>query len=237
MTAVAMPAMFATVDALQTMLANADKLRQSRKGKDKEQLAEIDKQRKQATQIAYALIFDIFDRKSMHYAGDALGIAVKGVLKAKYGGGVKHVKCRTVSEQMLADISPAEVLAHLEAWKKKAHADIDAEGDTMREAKTPVASKEGTGAVIEMKPTHTEEAITVHCNKKKEKINNRFEAAQNYANIFWAQIPAAMKLIKIAGDGTVKTTDGEIKPVALAFEMMLLNRAETASQFAKVVAR
>lgn len=190
-----------------------------------------DELRREAKELSYRIIFGIFDRKSPHFGGKYVGSAAKSVLKARNGG--KNVKSRTVTQSMIAGIKPEEIMAHLVLHRDTAVAGVEAIRKTMEAQETVIRDPQTSQPSIAK--AHTPEQIAAHCDKKLKEINKSFEAAQEYINTRWSKIPAAMDLIRAAGNGKVRTDDGEEKPVDLAFEMVLLNRAESAAQFAKHV--
>lgn len=209
------------------MLQNVTVLNQLLEDKKKWNQKGIAAERLVATNIAYEIIFGIFDKKGNCFGGDAVGSAAKAVLRAKNGD--KPVKARTVTIDMIGGCSVDEMQAALSAWKVKREADLALRAATMKNAHARVDG--------EVRPVYTDAEIKIDIDSKLADAAKQYEAAQEYVNVYWPQIPSAMKLINCAGNGTVRTSDGEIKPVTLAFEMVLLNRAETAKQFAKVVVK
>ena len=190
------------------------KFRETTKGLSKEQKEEREKLRVSALSSAQSLIFGIFDKKIG--GGDMVGAAGKRCLKIANGG--KSVKARTVTETMIADISTDSMLESLRSIRSERENTI-AETCTFRE-------------------THNYTAVEVSAYRKSatDALAKNYQMAEEWINRAWARIPSAMAIIRAAGDGTVVALDmPERKPVALAFEQVLLNRAETARQFCKAM--
>lgn len=166
---------------------------------------------------AYQLLFGIFD-KGAFGGGTMVGTAVKACVKAMNGG--KPMKARTVTQSVLEKITTVAVLAALDAYKAEREAKIGSEAKAQVDAKI-ISQADADKWMV----------------GKRNELSKGFMRAQEWLNRSWARVPAAMNAIRALSGGHVKTSDGETKPVDLAFEMILLNRAETASQFAKVVIR
>ncbi len=215
--------LLADVKVLETFLANKQALRSKT----------AQKERKAAIAVAQSIIFGIFDRKCPHFGGDLVGSAVKRVLKAKNDG--KSVKARTVTRNMIAGVTSEELMASLDAYKVTRIADLAERKVMLANAHTPV-SPDGGGKITFVR-THSDEQIAADVKSKTEALDEAYAAAQQYINTAWPRIPSAMALIDAAGNGKIRTDDGEEKPTALALEMVLLNRSETARQFCKHVVR
>jgi hypothetical protein len=172
--------------------------------------------RKATSTAAYNLLFGVFDKGTG--GGDMVGSAVKACVKARNGG--KPMKARTVTQAVIEKITTDEVLTAL---------------DTFRTARFAAIDGEAKARIDEKRVTDTDAAKWVET--KKAEVQKAYEKAQEWLNRAWKRIPAAMNAIRALSGGSVKTVDGETKPVDLAFEMILLNRAETARQFARVVVK
>lgn len=179
--------------------------------------AENKPMRDAAHAAAYRLLFGVFDTKNGG-GGEWVGSAVKAALKIGNGG--KAVKGRTVTETMIAGITAAEVQTNLDAVKVS-RANSIAARITWMEAHAFTAVEVST-----YRDTATKDAAT------------DFERAQEWVNVAWARIPAAMKVIRTCGNGRVRTLDGlEDVAVDFAFERVILNRSVSAKAFAKALTK
>jgi hypothetical protein len=164
---------------------------------------------------AMNLIFGVFNKEIG--GGDYVGTVLKALLKIDNGG--KSVKARTVTEQMIANITTERVMLELDALRERRKLNIAGIAKEKLTSGEPQAD------------------VDVYVKKATTEMEANFTMAQEWFNRAWNRVPACMKAIRVLGGGQVTTIDGATKPTALAFEQVLLNRSETARAFAKVVDR
>jgi len=162
---------------------------------------------------AESLIFGVFRKECG--GGIWVGSAAKRCLKIANGG--KAVKARTVTETQIGNVKTEEMQTALGNVRTERTASIAERAEFMRGH------------------NFSDIEVSAYVERATKEAQTNFERAQEWINIAWARIPSAMAIVRTAGDGTVKTQDLERKPVALAFEMVILNRAESAQQFCKAM--